>query len=207
MKLKLFLAVIEKYTDNVRFCIICNYLSKIIPALQSRCTRFRFAPLMEAQILPRLDYVIDQEKLKVSADGKIALIKLANGDMRKVLNVLQSTWMAYKNVTEENVYACVGHPTPNDIKTIINWLMSEENFQECFDKVQELKASKGLALEDILREVHLFVMRIELPPRVMSCLLIKMAQIEHSLAAGCIEKTQVSAFVAAFHIARSMVSV
>lgn len=56
------LTVIEKYTDNVRFCIICNYLSKIIPALQSRCTRFRFAPLMEEQILPRLDYVIDQEK-------------------------------------------------------------------------------------------------------------------------------------------------
>lgn len=56
------LTVIEKYTENVRFCIICNYLSKIIPALQSRCTRFRFAPLMEEQILPRLDYVIDQEK-------------------------------------------------------------------------------------------------------------------------------------------------
>lgn len=53
--------VIEKYTDNVRFCIICNYLSKIIPALQSRCTRFRFAPLMEEQILPRLEYVVDQE--------------------------------------------------------------------------------------------------------------------------------------------------
>lgn len=162
---------------------------------------------MEAQILPRLDYVIDQEKLTVSDDGKKALIKLASGDMRKVLNVLQSTWMAYKNVTEENVYACVGHPTPDDIKTIINWLMSVESFQECFDNVQELKANKGLALEDILREVHLFVMRIELPPRVMSCLLIKMAKIEQSLAAGCIEKTQVSAFVAAFHIARNMVSV
>lgn len=57
-----FVAVIEKYTENVRFCIICNYLSKIIPALQSRCTRFRFAPLMEEQILPRLDYVVDQER-------------------------------------------------------------------------------------------------------------------------------------------------
>lgn len=121
--------VIEKYTENVRFCIICNYLSKIIPALQSRCTRFRFAPLMEAQILPRLDYVIDQEKLTVTDDGKKALIKLASGDMRKVLNVLQSTWMAYKNVTEDNVYACVGHPTPAEIKTIINWLMSVESFQ------------------------------------------------------------------------------
>lgn len=150
--------VIEKYTDNVRFCIICNYLSKIIPALQSRCTRFRFAPLAEEQILPRLEYVVDQERfvwltfwhfwmdwpkkfnrffpldrLKVSEDGKKALIKLANGDMRKVLNVLQSTWMAYKDITEETVYLCVGHPTPNDIKTIINWLMSVESFQECFE--------------------------------------------------------------------------
>lgn len=48
---------------------------------------------------------------------------------------------------------------------------------------------------------------VELPPRVMSVLLIKMANIEQRLAGGCCEKPQVSAFVAAFHIARSMVSV
>lgn len=54
--------VIEKFTDNVRFCLICNYLSKIIPALQSRCTRFRFGPLDFKQIMPRLEYVIEQEK-------------------------------------------------------------------------------------------------------------------------------------------------
>jgi len=54
--------VIEKFTENTRFCIVCNYLSKIIPALQSRCTRFRFGPLTSEQIVPRLDYVITQEK-------------------------------------------------------------------------------------------------------------------------------------------------
>ena len=42
--------VIEKYTRNTRFCLICNYVSKIIPALQSRCTRFRFAPLQAEQV-------------------------------------------------------------------------------------------------------------------------------------------------------------
>lgn len=78
-------------------------------------------------------------RLKVSDDGKKALIKLANGDMRKVLNVLQSTWMAYKDVTEETVYLCVGHPTPNDIKTIINWLMSIESFQECYESKKPMK--------------------------------------------------------------------
>ena len=41
--------------------MIGNYLSKIIPALQSRCTRFRFGPLKEEQILPRLEHVAKEE--------------------------------------------------------------------------------------------------------------------------------------------------
>ena len=54
-------AVIEKFTENVRFCMICNYLSKIIPALQSRCTRFRFGPLEPKQMEIRLQHVIQEE--------------------------------------------------------------------------------------------------------------------------------------------------
>lgn len=54
--------MIEKYTKNTRFCLICNYVSKIIPALQSRCTRFRFAPLLVPQIRGRLTDIIDNEK-------------------------------------------------------------------------------------------------------------------------------------------------
>lgn len=120
-------------------------------------------------------------RLTVSEDGKKALIALSGGDMRRVINVLQSTWMAYGNVTEENVYTCVGHPQKNDIQNIVGWLLGLESFQETFDsnriqlnvkismklmrlltffpEIQELKTNKGLALEDILREIHLFVMR------------------------------------------------
>lgn len=54
--------VIEKYTKNARFCLICNYVSKIIPALQSRCTRFRFAPLHEDQVKDRVKHIADLEK-------------------------------------------------------------------------------------------------------------------------------------------------
>lgn len=56
------LPVVEQYTKNVRFCIICNYVNKIIPAIQSRCTRFRFSPLSTEQIESRLDLVIEQEQ-------------------------------------------------------------------------------------------------------------------------------------------------
>lgn len=57
----LLFAVIEKFTENTRFCLICNYLSKIIPALQSRCTRFRFGPLTPELMVPRLRHVIQEE--------------------------------------------------------------------------------------------------------------------------------------------------
>ena len=54
--------VIEQYTKNVRFCIICNYVYKITPAIQSRCTRFRFSPLPIPEVEKRLVGVIDSEK-------------------------------------------------------------------------------------------------------------------------------------------------
>lgn len=54
--------VMEQYTRNVRFCIICNYVNKIIPAIQSRCTRFRFSPLDRAQVERQIDSVIAAEQ-------------------------------------------------------------------------------------------------------------------------------------------------
>lgn len=53
--------VIEQYTKNVRFCIICNYVNKIAPAIQSRCTRFRFSPLPIVEVEKRVDIVVQAE--------------------------------------------------------------------------------------------------------------------------------------------------
>lgn len=189
--------IIEKYTENIRFCLICNYLSKIIPALQSRCTRFRFGPLSSDQIMPRLNYVVEEEKIKITEDGKAALITLANGDMRRILNVLQSTWLAYQDVTEDTVYTCVGHPLRTDIENILNWLLNED-FRTAYKNINELKILKGLALMDILTEIHACVHRIEFPPNIFYDLLDKMGKIEQRLATGINEGTQLTAMIAAF---------
>lgn len=196
--------IIEKFTENVRFCIICNYLGKIIPALQSRCTRFRFGPLESSQVMSRLNYVIEQEKVDCTEDGKKALLTLSGGDMRKVLNILQSTSMAYGKVTEDNVYTCVGHPLKNDIANIVKWLLNDE-FADCYRRLKDIKMAKGLALQDILTEVHHFVHRIELPASALNTLLIKMADIEYRLATGTSENVQISALMAAFFEARELV--
>lgn len=117
--------VMGKYVRNARFCLICNYVSKIIPALQSRCTRFRFQPLPEIFVRTRLDYICVEEKIKVIEGGLDALIELGAGDMRRTLNLLQSTCMSSDEVSEASAYACAGKPLPADIESCAQWLLNE----------------------------------------------------------------------------------
>ena len=54
--------VMEKYAKNTRFCLICNYVSKVIPALQSRCTRFKFRPIPMDEAKVRVREICDAER-------------------------------------------------------------------------------------------------------------------------------------------------
>jgi len=197
--------IIEKFTDNVRFCLICNYLSKIIPALQSRCTRFRFGPLNTKQILPRLQHVYQTEGVKVTEDGEKAMMNLSGGDMRRVLNILQSCSMAFDEVNEDNVYTCVGHPLKSDIAHMVNWMLNE-SFQTAYQNITDLKTAKGLSLQDILTEVHIYVHRIDLPQKIRIHLLIKLSELENRLLLGASEKIQLGSLLSAFQITRDMVA-
>ena len=82
--------IMEKYTANTRFCIIANYTHKLSPALLSRCTRFRFSPLKEADIRQLVDLVVEKEEVKIEPDAVESLVRLSKGDMRRALNVLQA---------------------------------------------------------------------------------------------------------------------
>lgn len=82
--------IMEKYTANTRFCIIANYTHKLSPALLSRCTRFRFSPLKEADIRGLVDRVIAEESVIIEPVAVESLVRLSKGDMRRALNVLQA---------------------------------------------------------------------------------------------------------------------
>lgn len=193
--------VIEKHTKSTRFALICNHVNKIIPALQSRCTRFRFAPLDAANVKERLQYVIRAEGLDVDASGLAALVRLSNGDMRKALNILQSTQMASQHVTEEAVYLCTGNPMPKDIEQIAYWLLNEP-FTASYKYISDIKMRKGLALVDITREVTMFVFKIQMPSDIRIKLINDLADIEYRLSFGCNDKLQLGALISTFTNAR-----
>ncbi|RKP14498.1 DNA replication factor [Piptocephalis cylindrospora] len=197
--------VMEKYTNNVRFCLICNYSSKIIPALQSRCTRFRFSPLKPEQIRNRLDYILGLEQVHISSQGKDALMRLSKGDMRRVLNILQAchaaaTTSGAEKINEEDVYHCTGQPDPNDVQRIVTTLMND-SFASAHSVLQQLRVVKGLALLDILGEVGEYLDSIEIPQPMRIYLLEKLADLEYRLTSGATEHLQVTALVGIFKMA------
>ncbi|TKR65218.1 hypothetical protein L596_025649 [Steinernema carpocapsae] len=189
--------VVEKYSDNVRFCMICNYLSKIIPAIQSRCTRFRFAPLKTEQIVPRLLEIAQTENVNMTEDGKKALLALSEGDMRRVLNILQSTAMAFPVVNEENIYTCVGQPLPSVVKTILHTLLNE-TVEDGIEKISTLCSERCYALQDIITSLHKFVLLLDIPAKFTCILIDALAEMEERLAHGCSDQIQLGGLVATF---------
>lgn len=189
--------VIEKYTKNARFCLICNYVSKIIPALQSRCTRFRFAPLTQKQIQLRLQEVAKSENVSLTPDGLQAVLNLSGGDMRRVLNLLQSTAMSHEEVNESNVYSTSGAPLPIDVDQILNWLMNE-TMANAYTNISQMCAQKGYALCDILQDLAVKLMNMKLDAAPLARLLNGMSNVEHRLASGTDEKIQTASLVGVF---------
>ncbi|EQC40585.1 replication factor C subunit 3/5 [Saprolegnia diclina VS20] len=197
--------VIEKYTKNARFCLICNYVSKIIPALQSRCTRFRFSPLEEHQVRDRVEHIAKLENVAMTQDGFQAVLRLGGGDMRRILNILQATSMAHDEVNEANVYLCTGNPLPADMTALCNWLWTAP-FEESVKQCMAMQLQKGYATTDILQHVYQNTNELELPPAARMYVYDQLAHLEHRLCSGTSESLQLISLVAIFVRARELIS-
>ena len=133
-----------------------------------------------------------------------AITELSGGDMRRALNIMQSTSMAFSIINEDNVYTCTGHPLRSDIKNVVQWMLADD-LNTAHDKISNLKQLKGLALHDIITEVHLLVHRIDFPSKVKVGIVEKLAEIEYRLSFGSSEKLQTTAMIACFNSAKDPV--
>lgn len=198
--------IIEKYTKNARFCLICNYVSKIIPALQSRCTRFRFAPLARHEIDGRLREVAKAEHCNATEDGIDAILRLSGGDMRRVLNLLQSTSMSSDVVNETSVYLTSGAPLPQDMKIILDLLLNH-SFQAAYQQIVDMCSTKGYALADVLQDLTIMVTALDFSAPMLAAILDGMSGVEHRLAFGTDEKLQTASLVGVFVKTRELTTV
>lgn len=148
--------LIEKHTKNVRFCLLCNQVSKIISALQSRCLKFRFKPLKKEFCIARLNEICRYENysLKGNKDEIFeSLISISRGDMRKILNLVESTALVFdKEITLENICSVAGIPTKDDIENIERTIKNDD-LKAAYRNLMDLKIEKGFTIVDIINQV------------------------------------------------------
>jgi len=122
--------------------------------------------------------------------------------MRKVLNILESCSLAYKEIPVEKVYEVTGRPSPSDIQTIYTSLTTDD-FSTAMNNIWGLSREKSLAFDDIVRDIHMQVMQTKLPDQMKMFLISRLSEIEYRLAQGSNERVQASSMVGGFVEVRS----
>ncbi|KAH3683088.1 hypothetical protein WICPIJ_005939, partial [Wickerhamomyces pijperi] len=89
----------ETYSGVTRFCLICNYVTRIIDPLASRCSKFRFRPLDNHDALQRLQFIQKEEGFNAEEGVLEEVLKIASGDLRKAITFLQSATRLHSSVT------------------------------------------------------------------------------------------------------------
>ena len=108
----------ESYAQTCRFILSCNYSSKIIDPIQSRCAIYRFKPLAPAGSKrgDRQDRSI--EDLSVTPGAMDAIVYIAQGDMRKAINALQGAAIISTTIEAPMVYAITSNARPDEIEEL-----------------------------------------------------------------------------------------
>lgn len=143
----------EMYTKTASFILSCNYSSKIIDPIQSRCAIFRFGPIKGEKVVSRLEYICDEESVAFNQKALETIVYYAEGDMRKAVNILQATAVDGEEITEESVYDVVSKAKPQDISALVTKALSGD-FMAARDLLRETMILQGTSGEDMVTQIY-----------------------------------------------------
>lgn len=185
----------ENYTKTCRFILSCNYSSKIIDPIQSRCAVFRFKPLTEKEVFEVIDKIIVEEKLIVSSEAKKALFEVSGGDCRRLENIMQSCAVLRKNIDAPLVYSMASVAKPKEVQEILI-LSAKGDFASARKKLLDLMLEYGLSGIDIIKQIQKEIWNLSLPDKMKVELIDKCGEVEFRMVEGSDEYIQLESFLA-----------
>ncbi|MFO7710427.1 MAG: replication factor C small subunit [Candidatus Woesearchaeota archaeon] len=185
----------ENYTQTCRFILSCNYSSKIIDPIQSRCAVFRFRPLAKEDIKDIVSHIQKEENLSISEDAYDALYEVSGGDARKAENVLQSCASYAKQIDASIVYSMASVAKPKEIKEFLEQAI-KGSFNDARKKLLQVMLHYGLSAQDIIKQIQKEIQSLDIPGRVQVELIDKCGEIEFRLVEGSDEFIQLEALLA-----------
>lgn len=185
----------EKHSKTCRFILSCNYSSKIIEPIQSRCTIFRFKPL-EPECLDELIKEISQnENFKIDDEAIKTLIELSEGDVRKLENMLQASTMSNKNITKEVLYEISTQANPQKIREILLKAANKE-FTESKKLMLKTILEDGLSGIDFIKQLTKEIWNLDIENNKKLKIIECAGEIEFRIVEGSDEQIQLSSLLA-----------
>ncbi len=187
----------ENYTRTCRFILDCNYSSKILLPIQSRCAVFRFKPIPKEEIKKYIEKIIKNENLNMSESAIDAVYDSSNGDLRKVTNILQSCAALGEEISEENVYSVAGLAKPKEIIKILEKAV-EGDIIEAKKIMFETMLDNGLSGIDVIKLISKNVWDLNIDNKRKIELIDKIGEYEFRIIEGSDEYLQIEALLAQF---------
>ena len=187
----------EKYTSSCRFILSCNYSSKIIEPIQSRCAVYRFKPISSAAVEERIKYIAKEEGVTLADDGLEAILYVAAGDMRRAINALQAAAMLDKNVNMDAIYKTTATAKPEEVVELIKLALSGD-FMKAKAKLDYLLIEQGLSGEDVIGQIYRAMLDMTIPDRLKVDLIDRIGEVDFRMAEGANERIQLEALIAHF---------
>ncbi len=196
----------ERYSSICRFILSCNYSSKIIEPIQSRCAVYRFRSLSEEAVAERMNKIAKDEGVQVTKEGMDAIIYVARGDMRKAINALQAASLMEEEVTGETIYQITATARPEQIKELMETALAGK-FTAARGLLDDLLLVQGLSGEDVIISIHRQMLSLmdsdDLSATTVVRLMDRIGEIDFRMTEGANERIQLESLLAYFALAGS----
>ena len=190
----------ENYSATCRFILSCNYSSKIIDPIQSRCAIFRFKLLEKKDIEKVINLIAEKENLTINPDSIEILYEGSEGDCRRCINILQSTASISPSITSELVSTIISNAKPKDIKVVLDYALSGD-FQKSREKLLDVMLKESISGQDVIKAIQKEIWNLPIEPEIKVKLTEKTGETEFRITEGSDPFIQLQSLLASFVLA------
>jgi replication factor C small subunit len=187
----------ESYAQTCRFILSCNYSSKIIDPIQSRCAIYRFKPLGPEAIKEEIGRIACCEGLAITPAAVEAIVYIAQGDMRKAINAVQGAAILNTSIDEKMIYAITSTARPDEIRDLL-----ASSLKGDFDGAESLLAhllhERGIAPNELINQCYRALVRMDIPRGLKVALIDHLGETDFRLSEGANSDIQMEALIARF---------
>jgi len=187
----------ESYAQTCRFILSCNYSSKIIDPIQSRCAIYRFKPLGADAIKEEVRRIAGKEGLRITAEAMDAIVYIAQGDMRKAINALQGGAIISTTIDEKMVYAITSTARPDEINELLGLSLTGD-FDAAESLLNHLLHERGIAPNELINQCYRALVKRDMDRSLKVQLIDHIGETDFRLSEGANSDIQLEALIARF---------